>query len=90
MTKARIIVRAIEGRIACIQAATILGVGDRHSRRLKERYERDGYDGLRDRGGGNPRRKRIPAHDVSPMVIDAVREHRFWLLPNAEHFFPVF
>ena len=47
MTKAQIIVRAIEGRIACIQAATILGVGDRHSRRLKERYERDGYDGLR-------------------------------------------
>ena len=24
------------------------------------------------------------------MVIDAVRENRFWLLPNAEHFFPIF
>ena len=65
MTKAQIIVRAIEGRITWIQAATILGVGDHHSRRLKERYERDGYDGLRDRRGANPRRKRIPPRTTS-------------------------
>jgi NAD(P)-dependent dehydrogenase (short-subunit alcohol dehydrogenase family) len=32
----------------------------------------------------------IPAEDVGPMVIDAVRENRFWLLPNGEQFFPVF
>jgi len=63
MTKAQIIVRAIEGRITWIQAAAILGVSDRHMRRLKERYERDGYDGLRDCRGGKPRRKRIPVRD---------------------------
>lgn len=32
----------------------------------------------------------IPADDVGPMVIDAVRNRRFWLLPNGEQFFPVF
>lgn len=32
----------------------------------------------------------IPADDVGPMVLDAVRENRFWLLPNGEQFFPVF
>jgi len=65
MTKAQIIVRAIEGRITWIQAAAILGVSDRHMRRLKERYERDGYDGLRDCRGGKPRRKRIPVETIA-------------------------
>lgn len=32
----------------------------------------------------------IPADDVGPMVLEAVRENRFWLLPNGEQFFPVF
>jgi len=32
----------------------------------------------------------IPAADVGPMVLDAIRENRFWLLPNGEQFFPVF
>jgi NAD(P)-dependent dehydrogenase (short-subunit alcohol dehydrogenase family) len=32
----------------------------------------------------------IPAEDVGAMVLDAVRENRFWLLPNGEQFFSVF
>jgi len=32
----------------------------------------------------------IPAEDVGPMVIDAIRTDRFWLLPNGEQFFTVF
>lgn len=32
----------------------------------------------------------IPADDVGPMVLDAVRNDRFWLLPNGEQFFPIF
>ncbi len=32
----------------------------------------------------------IPADDVGPMVLEAVRENRFWLLPNGEQFFDVF
>ncbi len=32
----------------------------------------------------------IPADDVGAMVVDAIRDGRFWLLPNAEQFFGVF
>jgi NAD(P)-dependent dehydrogenase (short-subunit alcohol dehydrogenase family) len=32
----------------------------------------------------------IPADDVGPMVLEAVRENRFWLLPNGEQFFDIF
>lgn len=32
----------------------------------------------------------IPADDVGPMVLDAVRRNRFWLLPNGEQFFSIF
>ena len=32
----------------------------------------------------------IPADAVGPMVLAAVRDNRFWLLPNGEQFFPVF
>ena len=31
----------------------------------------------------------IPAEGVGDMVVEAVRGNRFWLLPNAEAFFPV-
>jgi NAD(P)-dependent dehydrogenase (short-subunit alcohol dehydrogenase family) len=32
----------------------------------------------------------IPASDVGDMVTRAIRENHFWLLPNAEVFFPIF
>lgn len=32
----------------------------------------------------------IPADEVGEMVVAAIRENRFWLLPNGEVFFPVF
>jgi NAD(P)-dependent dehydrogenase (short-subunit alcohol dehydrogenase family) len=32
----------------------------------------------------------IPASDVGDMVVEAIRENHFWLLPNAEVFFPIF
>jgi NAD(P)-dependent dehydrogenase (short-subunit alcohol dehydrogenase family) len=32
----------------------------------------------------------IPADGVGDMVVTAIRENHFWLLPNAEVFFPIF
>jgi NAD(P)-dependent dehydrogenase (short-subunit alcohol dehydrogenase family) len=32
----------------------------------------------------------IDSDDVGEMVVAAIRENRFWLLPNGEVFFPVF
>ena len=60
MTKVEVITRAIAGRLTWLQAADILGYTPRHMRRLKQLYERQGYDGLRDHRGGTPRRRRIP------------------------------
>ena len=60
MTRAEVIVKAIEGKLTWTQAAQVLGVTARHMRRLKDRYEEYGYGGLRDGRGGKSRRKRIP------------------------------
>ena len=60
MTKADVIVKAIDKQISWLQAADILGVTPRHMRRIKQRYDVQGYDGLRDHRAGRPRRKRIP------------------------------
>ncbi len=39
MTKREVMLKAIEGRITWIQAAEILGISERHMRRIKTRYE---------------------------------------------------
>lgn len=57
MTRNEVIMRAIAKEITWIQAAHICRLSARQMRRLKRRYERDGYDGLVDRRGG---RARIP------------------------------
>jgi len=59
MTRKEVIVRAIAGELTWIQAAQICGIKERQMRRLKQRYEEYGYDGLVDGRGGKPRRKRI-------------------------------
>lgn len=59
MMRKEIIMKAINGQISWIQAADILGITARHMRRLKMRWEAQGYDGLRDYRGGKPRRRRI-------------------------------
>ena len=57
MTRNEVIMRAIAKEITWIQAAHICRISDRQMRRLKRRYERDGYTGLVDRRQG---RARIP------------------------------
>jgi hypothetical protein len=44
-----IILKTIAGQLRGIQAAEILGISARTMRRCKQRYERQGYDGLFDR-----------------------------------------
>jgi|JRYF01.1.fsa_nt_gb transposase len=64
MTRNEVIVRAIAKEITWIEAARICGITDRHMRRLKERYEEFGYDGLVDHRGGRPRRKRVSLETI--------------------------
>jgi transposase len=64
MTHNDVIVKAIEGRISWLQAADILDMSPRNLRRLKKRFEREGFDGLVDQRRGHPRRKRIPMETI--------------------------
>lgn len=76
MTRKEVIVKAIEGRITWLAAADILGVTPRHLRRLKAIYDRTGYDGLVDRRGGKPRRKRIPVATIR--LLCRLRRERYF------------
>lgn len=67
MTRKQIIMKAINKKITWIQASTILGITARHMRRLKWRYEKYGYGGLRDNRAKTPRRKRIPVKTISEL-----------------------
>jgi hypothetical protein len=59
-----VIVKAIDGQISWIQASEILGITARHMRRLRVRYEKEGYHGLVDGRRGKPRRSRIPLRTI--------------------------
>ena len=55
-----VLLRAMARKITWFQAAEILGFTDWHLRRIRERYEEFGYDGLFDRRRGQPSPKRVP------------------------------
>ena len=63
-----VILRAMAKRISWLQAAEVLGISDRQVRRLRERYEEFGYDGLMDRRRGRPSEKRVPLGVVEQVL----------------------
>lgn len=67
MTRAEVLLKAMDGRITWLQAADILGVTGRHVRRMKKRYERGGFDLLRDLRQGRHMRKRIPVATLTEL-----------------------
>src|SRR5690606_15620701 len=64
MTRREIIVKAVAGELTWLQAAQILGVSPRHMRRIREKYEQFGVDGLEDARGGRPRRRRVSTRTI--------------------------
>jgi transposase len=64
-----IILRAISKEINWVQAAEIIGISARQMRRMKERYEEYGYDGLYDRRRGKPSPKRVPLETVEKVLV---------------------
>jgi hypothetical protein len=59
-----VMLRAWAKKIRWWQAAEILGISDRHLRRIRERYEQFGYFGLLDGRRGQPSPKRVPVATV--------------------------
>ncbi len=46
---AEVLGRYRSGALSCLEAAEVLGMSERHFRRLRERYEAEGAEGLVDR-----------------------------------------
>jgi len=79
-----VLLGAMARKITWFQAAEILGFSDRHLRRIRERYQEFGYDGLFDRRRGQPSPKRVPLATVEA-VLRLYREKYFDL--NVRHFY---
>src|SRR6266567_1069687 len=78
-----VMLQAMAKKITWWQAAEILGISDRHMRRWRERYEREGYNGLMDRRRGKPSRRRVPL-GVVEKVLALYREKYFDM--SVQHF----
>ena len=56
--------RCEKGTLSMVEAAELLGIGERTFRRWCRRFEDDGEAGLRDRRLGKPSPKRVPRAEV--------------------------
>lgn len=63
-----VIMRALARKIRWFEAAEILGISVRQMRRRKERWDRQGYDGLFDRRLGKPSPKRVAVSTVEEVL----------------------
>jgi transposase len=71
-----VILKAMARRISWIAAAEIAGVSDRTMRRIKQRYEEFGYDGLFDQRRGKRSVHRIPL-ETAERVLALYQEKYF-------------
>ena len=77
-----VLLRAMDGQISWVQAGEILGLCPRQVRRLRQRFEDDGYKGLFDRRR-EPSPKRVPLATVT-QVLQLYREQ--YADCNVQHF----
>src|SRR3974390_2478245 len=68
--------RYCAGRLSCMEAAELLGISERHFRRLRDRYEAEGAEGLIDRRRGRASGRRAPVDQIG-FVIEQYRT-RYW------------
>ena len=71
------------GRLSVLEAAELIGVSERHFRRLRDRYEEEGAEGLIDRRRGRASGRRI-AVDRIEWVVEQYRTRYFDF--TAKHF----
>ena len=78
-----VIMRAMAKKLRWYEAAEVLGISVRQMRRRKERWDRQGYDGLFDRRLGKPSPKRVPVSTVEEVLrLYQAQYHDF----NVKHF----
>ena len=71
------------GALSCLEAAEVLGMSERHFRRLRDRYEAEGAAGLVDRRLGRASGRRAPLDQIE-WVLEQYRT-RYWDF-TAKHF----
>ena len=64
------------GELSCVQAAELLGISERHFRRLRDRYEERGAEGIIDRRRGRASGRRAPLDRIE-WVIEQYRTRYF-------------
>ena len=64
------------GQLNCVEAAELLGISERHFRRLRDRYEEDGAEGLIDRRRGRRSGRRAPVDRIE-FVVEQFRTRYF-------------
>src|SRR5687768_14395242 len=64
--------RCRQGELSCGAAAELLGMGERHFRRLRDRYEAEGAAGIADRRLGKASSRRVPVDRIA-WVLDQYR-----------------
>jgi len=79
-----VILRAIAKKILWCEAAEILGISCRQIRRIKRKYETNGYNGLYDRRRKRPSPKRVPL-GVAERILTLYRDKYFDF--NMSHFY---
>lgn len=60
------------GELSCVEAAEVLGMSERHFRRLRDRYEAEGAEGIVDRRLGKASARRV-AVDRIEWVVESYR-----------------
>ncbi|HKF71300.1 MAG TPA: ISNCY family transposase [Stellaceae bacterium] len=81
-----VILRALSGQQSWIQVAEVLGVSARTVRRLRLRYQRQGYDGLFDRRRRVPSARRVPLAELQ-RILRLYRERYPGF--NVRHFYQI-
>jgi transposase len=71
------------GRLSCIEAAEFLGMSERHFRRLRDRYEAEGAEGIIDRRRGRASGRRVSVDRIE-WVLEQYRSRYFDF--TAKHF----
>ena len=71
------------GGLNCLEAGELLGLSERHFRRLRDRHEAEGAEGLMDRRRGRASGRRAPV-DTIEWVLEQFRT-RYWDF-TAKHF----
>lgn len=73
-----------DGGLSCLEAAELLGMSERHFRRLRDRYEANGAEGLIDRRRGRVSGRRAPVDQIE-WVLEQYRTRYFDFTPKHFH-----